>query len=204
MMLVTKRKYTTGVNTLIASFLWCWHVPFQFDSVLSTHKNMNEMKSMRCICQTFADGGEGTASPSGADAAREKRETWGRGFTRKPRAHGKSRNATQTLTSASRHHTPKVTLIPEFYTLNTSCSFFVPPPSPPLPYRVVFGMVILTQIAIDRWQYEMNWSQDVLTRAVVHFRTTNAAACLRSRGFRSTLVSSSLAVCAMTAEQLSG
>lgn len=54
MMLVTKRTYTAGVNTLIASFLWCWHVLFQFDSVLSTHKSMNEMKSMRCICQTFA------------------------------------------------------------------------------------------------------------------------------------------------------
>lgn len=82
--------------------------------------------------------------------------------------------------------------------------FLSHPPRPPLLYRVIFGMVILTQNAIDRFGHEMNWSQDALTRAVVHFRTTNAAACLRSRGFRSTLASSSLAVCAMTAEQLSG
>lgn len=121
--------------------------------------------------------------------------------------HGKSRNATQTLTSASRHHTPKVMLIQEFCTLNTPCSLslfslpnlLLPPPIPT--YRVVLtgsdvlGMLIWTPIAIDSFGCEMNWSRDVLPRAVVHFRTTNAAACWRRCGFRSAR--------AVVAEQLS-
>lgn len=52
-----------------------------------------------------------------------ERETRGRGFTVTARAHGKSRDATQKLTSASRRHSPKVTLTQEFRTLKHSLLF---------------------------------------------------------------------------------
>lgn len=190
--------------SVIASFLWCWHVLFQFDSVLSTHKSMNEMKSMRCICQTFA------LMWMEVKGQRHHRGQTPRARKGKPGGVASQESHALTGNPEMQHKRwpplPGITR-PKLCWFQSSTHwiflalfFLSHPPRPPLPYRVVFGMVILTQIAIDRFGCEMNWSQDVLTRAVVHFRTTNAAACLRSRGFRSTLVSSSLAVCAMTAE----